>query len=53
MMVRDQLINIYLDWANNYVDIKTFAKHNGMLVEQGHALIGLARSVYNSQHPDK
>ena len=51
-MARNNLIDIYLDWRNNYLTYDVFAEHNGLTVEQGTALIELARAVFNSQHPD-
>lgn len=52
MTSRESLIEIYLDWFNNYLSVETYADHNGLEVDQASALITLARSVYNSEHPD-
>lgn len=52
MTSRESLIEIYLDWFNNYLSAETYAEHNGLEVEDASVLIRLARSVYNSQHPD-
>jgi hypothetical protein len=50
--MREILIKAYLDYINNYLSVDTWAEHNGLSVEQGTVFIGLARDVYNSQHPD-
>ena len=50
--MRAQLIAAYLDYTNNYMTIAKFAEHNGLTMEQGQQLITLARSVYNTAHPD-
>lgn len=49
---RDQLIAMYLDWRNDYVDVATYAEHNGVTLDQAVALLDLAREVANSDHPD-
>lgn len=51
-MVRETLIDIYLDWRNNYLTHEKFADHNGLTVDQAKTLIDLARNVYESTHPD-
>ena len=52
-MYREQLINIYLDYCNNYLTIEKFADHNGLTESQAEKLIEIARDVFNSEHPDK
>lgn len=52
MTSRESLIEIYLDWFNNYLSVETYAEHNGLEVVHASALITLARNVYNSEHPD-
>lgn len=49
---RDYLIELYLDYRNNYLTVATFAEHNGLTTEQGRAFIDLARTVSQSEHPD-
>lgn len=51
-MVRNQLIEIYLDYLNNYLTIEKYAEHNGLHLYQAETLINLAREVFNSQHPE-
>lgn len=53
MTNRQKLIETYLDFFNNYLTISLFAEHRGLSEEQGKQLIELAKSVYNSKHPDE
>lgn len=50
--MRDILIAAYLDYRNNYLTIEKYAEHNGLSIEQGYALITLARDVFNSKHEE-
>ena len=50
--MRDTLINTYLDYLNNYLTIAKFAEHNGITEAQGATLIALAKSVFESVHPE-
>ena len=49
---REVLINMYLDYLNNYISINRFAEDNGLTADQAKSLVILAREVYNSDHPD-
>jgi hypothetical protein len=49
---RDILIEIYLDWVNNYTSIKRYAECNGLTETRAHALIDLARVVACTKHPE-
>lgn len=49
---RDYLSALYLDWRNNYLSVEVFAEHNGLTTEQAAALLAVARSVHDTQHPD-
>ena len=51
-MTREQLINVYLDWVNNFLTIGGFAEYYGLTDNQADTLINLAREVYNSPHPE-
>lgn len=53
MNARDFLLSEYLDWRNNYLTIALFSEHREITEEQGHALIELARSVFNSKNPNQ
>ena len=50
--MRNQLIETYLDWVNNYLTIELYAEHHGLTDKQAAALIELGREVFNSNHPE-
>lgn len=52
IQIRQKLIDIYLEWRNDYLTVERFAEHKGLTVEQANVLIDLAREVANSPHPD-
>jgi hypothetical protein len=49
---RNQLINIWLDFHNDYLTLEKYADHHHITVEQAITLIGLARAVFESPHPE-
>lgn len=49
---REILVELYLDWINNYVSISTFAEHNGLTPLHAQRLIDLGREVFTSKHPE-
>lgn len=51
-MTREQLINVYMDWVNNFLTVEFFAEYYGLTDKQAETLINLARDVYNAPHPD-
>lgn len=53
MQCREQLIEVYLDWKNNYLTPDAFAADNGLTVVQALTLISLAREVANTPHPEQ
>lgn len=52
MVNRDQLFKEYTDWVNNYLTIGTFAEHRGLTVLEAQALIQLAQSCFENNHPE-
>ena len=52
MIARETLIEMYLDFLNNYVTLSLWAEHNGLTEAEGEVLIGLARQVFHSKHPE-
>jgi len=50
--MRDKLLNIYLDYLNNYLSYERYAECNGLYISEAKTLITLAREVYNTAHPD-
>lgn len=49
---RSLLEALYLDYFNNYLSVEKYAEHNGLTTEQAEAVLRLARSVHESQHPE-
>lgn len=49
---RNQLINIWLDFHNNYLTPGKYADHHHITPEHARALIDLARAVNDSPHPE-
>ena len=52
-MTREQLIEVYYDWYNNYLTLEKFAEHNGLTENEAFALIRLAESCANNPHPEQ
>lgn len=50
--MRNVLIEAYLDYVNNYLTVPTYAEHNGLTNDQALDLLSLARSIYQSTHPE-
>jgi hypothetical protein len=50
--MRNQLIDIYLDFWNNYLTYARYAECNELQEKDAEELIILARKVYYSIHPD-
>ena len=50
--MRETLINVYLDWRNNYLTVAKYAEHNGLLESEAQKLIDLSREVFNHLHPE-
>ena len=51
-IMRDTLINTYLDYVNNYLSISIYAEHNGLTNTQAKDLLDLARVIFQSTHPE-
>ena len=49
---RAWLHEFYLDYVNNYISVAKFAEHRGLHEQEAYALLRLAETVYNNQHPD-
>jgi hypothetical protein len=47
---RAQLINIWLDFHNDYLTPEKYADHHHITPGQARALIDLARAVFESPH---
>lgn len=46
MTLKNELIEIYLDWVNNFLSPEGFADYYGLTEEQARTLIDLSRSIY-------
>jgi hypothetical protein len=51
-IMRDTLVNTYLDYVNNYLSISVYAEHNGLTNTQAKDLLDLARVIFQSTHPE-
>lgn len=49
---RDYLIELRLDWKNNYLSLADFAEHNGLTEEEAKTLLKLAVKVSYHKHPE-
>lgn len=49
---REILIEIYLDYVNNYLTIERYAEHNGLTFCEAEKLIELAGVVNSHPHPE-
>ena len=52
MISREQLIDDYLDFVNNYLSVSLFAEHRGLTEGQARLLLELAKTVFNNPHPE-
>jgi hypothetical protein len=49
---RDYLIEAYLSFVNDYLTVEKFAEHHGLHQDQAKAFLELAKSVFESKHPE-
>jgi hypothetical protein len=52
MVTREQLLDDYMDYINNYLTIEKYAEHRGLTVLESKALILLAESCLRHNHPE-
>jgi hypothetical protein len=50
---RKFLIDMYLDYRNNYLTVEKFAEHNGLWVAHAEMLLTIAREVFDTKHPEE
>lgn len=50
---KQQLIEMYWDFRNNYLTVAKWAEHNGLYEEDAEAIINAARHIINSPHPEE
>ena len=51
-MLREHLIETYLDYLNDYLSVDVWAEANGVTPEQGYAYLKLAWEVFTTKHPE-
>jgi hypothetical protein len=49
---RSKLTDMYLEYVNDYLSVEKFAEHNGLSFSHAKQLLELAKTVYESPHPD-
>lgn len=49
---RDYLIELRLDFINNYLTLDKWAEHNGLTEDEAKDLLMLARKVSDHEHPE-
>lgn len=49
---RTYLTAVWLDWRNNYLGAEKFAEHNSITPAEARLLLAVARSVFDSPHPE-
>jgi len=52
MNIRQNLIDVYLDFVNNFLTVDFFAEYYGLTYDQAFKLLAVARSVLESNHPE-
>lgn len=49
---REYLLDLYLDWRNNYLTVEVFSEHHGLTTGEACTLLDLARDVNRHEHPE-
>lgn len=49
---RESLSALYVEWVNDYLTIEKFAEHHGLTVTEAEALIEVAKSCFENNHPE-
>lgn len=49
---RQSLIDLYLEWINDYITIQKFAEHKELHTDEAWDLIQLAKRVFEGTHPE-
>ena len=48
-ITKEQVINMYLDYVNNFLTVEAFASYYGLLHWQANKVINLGRELLNSK----
>ena len=51
--IREELIDVYLDWMNNFVTIPAFADYYGLSEEESKKVIDLGKKIHERRLKDK
>jgi hypothetical protein len=46
-MAYDKLLEIYLDWVNNYLTLSVYAEKNGLTEAEADTLLDLGKAIYD------
>lgn len=50
--LREVLIDVYLDFRNDYLTIEKYAEHNGLAPIDASVLLKLAKDVFDKPHSE-
>ena len=50
MFIKDFLIEIYLEYANNYLTVEKFAEHQELNVKDIEYFINLGKKIYHNEY---
>lgn len=51
-ILRDRLVNAYLEYINNYLTVAKFAEHNGLTEDQAVIIIAIGKELHSTPHPE-
>lgn len=49
MNIKQQLINVYLDWVNSFLTIRRFAEHYDLTYNEAIKVINLGRQMFQNR----
>lgn len=52
MINRAALFDLYKTWVNDYLTLETFAEHHGLTEAEAEALLVVAQSCFENNHPE-
>ena len=53
MIDRQSLRALYLEWVNDYLTIEKFAEDHGLYESEADALLAVAKSCFETNHPEE
>lgn len=51
-VLRQMLVDLYLDYVNNFITLKGFAEHYGMTEVQAQKLLTVCSEFHETPHPE-